>query len=463
MPEPFPGSRQLESQPNRPWSRALSLSLAFRASPMAADARAAALESLKSVLPGEPEAVLLAALERARGNVDLAASALFARPKLPLKRSIAEYFGSADTAKAPEKSHSTKPEPRSAVFTNPEARAAETAEGEAETTKSALEALQWKEGAAPKKARNTFTNVILDTPELVRTHVPSLSIHHDFLPPDLADSILRFMMKESQTWQTPRYIIFERETESPHRSATYVTNFDEIRAQKQEDAGLFFGGRYLSDVRRCTDDLVRAKFLIEEKVNDLMKGRERHRLEIKGPWSVNTVLANSYLDDQSGVGPHTDRLTHIGPRPTIASLTLGACRVFKLRPMNPDDNPDPAAKPRAGEYPSYLVPLPHNSLLIMHPPTQEVYKHEIPKITSTLPALKRHPISGSERINLTFRCYRDEYDAAHTPACDCANKADLQCAFKRDNERYFYSCAGAGGNGRAVGQRCGFFRWLEKA
>jgi hypothetical protein len=99
----------------------------------------------------------------------------------------------------------------------------------------------------------------------------------------------------------------------------------------------------------------------------------------------------------------------------------------------------------------------------MHPPTQEFYKHSVPKLTSNLPQLKRHPISGTERINLTFRCYRPDYNTDKIPSCECGNKMDLQCAFNKDKERekYFFTCAGVGGHGKKVGERCGTFRWLK--
>lgn len=138
--------------------------------------------------------------------------------------------------------------------------------------------------------------------------------------------------------------------------------------------------------------------------------------------------------------------------------------MFRLRPTDPNDNPDPTFNPEASStYPSYLIPLPHNSLLIMHPPTQEYYKHDIPKITSNLPPIRRHPISGLERINMTFRHYREDFAANKTPNCFCGNKMDLQVAFNKDREKYFYTCSGAGGKGKKVGERCTFFRWLEAA
>lgn len=293
------------------------------------DKHIAALASLAELFPDAELSDLRSALSRSKWNVETAANLLFAPNKGKAKRSIQDFFtakvaeaGSEQTAQPAAE----KPSPRKSFFA-PRVATSSTVESKPEPEltlvtadvsdeKNALSALSWKEGAAPKKARNTFHNVVLNTPELVALHVPSCSFHADFLPPDLADAILRYMMSESKTWSVPKYVIFEKETESAHTSATYITNRQEI----PKEEGIVFGGRYLSDVRDCTPDMVRAKSLIEAKVNELMTKREKHRLEFQGPWSCNTVLCNSYIGPDSGVGPHTDRMTHLGEFRNDASL-----------------------------------------------------------------------------------------------------------------------------------------------
>jgi hypothetical protein len=126
-------------------------------------------------------------------------------------------------------------------------------------------------------------------------------------------------------------------------------------------------------------DLARARDLIETFVQGDMAARKRDPLEIQGLWKPNIaslytysvwietstdviqVVANCYRGHSQGVGQHADRLTYIGPKPTIASLTLGAKRIFRIRKIQQGES-SPAR--------FYDVKLPHNSLLIMRPPMQ---------------------------------------------------------------------------------------------
>jgi hypothetical protein len=73
------------------------------------------------------------------------------------------------------------------------------------------------------------------------------------------------------------------------------------------------------------------------------------------------------------VGYHSDVLTYLGPYPTIASMSLGVSRPFRLRPFTPISS---IAQPLR----TLDIPLPHNALLIMHAGTQEKYRHSIPEV-----------------------------------------------------------------------------------
>jgi len=91
----------------------------------------------------------------------------------------------------------------------------------------------------------------------------------------------------------------------------------------------------------------------------------------------NAVLCNLYRNGNDSVGLHADAESEMGP--VIASLSLGAERLFRLKQSN-------------GAL-AFSERLPHGSLLIMAGTTQKNFKHEIPK---------EHGITRS-RINLTFR------------------------------------------------------------
>jgi hypothetical protein len=78
--------------------------------------------------------------------------------------------------------------------------------------------------------------------------------------------------------------------------------------------------------------------VVEKTVNDEMRKRNRFPLEWGGDpgdpdgrgltWRANFAAANCYEGAKEGVGFHSDRLTTIGPYPTIASLSLGTSKLF---------------------------------------------------------------------------------------------------------------------------------------
>lgn len=117
------------------------------------------------------------------------------------------------------------------------------------------------------------------------------------------------------------------------------------------------------------------------------------------------------------VGFHSDVLQYLGPFPTIASLTLGCTRPFRLRPFLPSGNnnnnnsgPDqPLPQIRTLD-----IILPHNSLLIMHAGCQERYKHAVPpmngmdvfRLSKSSLAESEH-FSGSEKEVLLNRKWNE--------------------------------------------------------
>jgi alkylated DNA repair dioxygenase AlkB len=91
----------------------------------------------------------------------------------------------------------------------------------------------------------------------------------------------------------------------------------------------------------------------------------------------NAVLCNLYRNGNDSVGLHADAEPEMGP--VIASVSLGAERLFRLKGKN-------------GAV-AFAERLPHGSLLIMAGQTQRNFKHEVPK----------EPDVAQPRINLTFR------------------------------------------------------------
>jgi alkylated DNA repair dioxygenase AlkB len=108
--------------------------------------------------------------------------------------------------------------------------------------------------------------------------------------------------------------------------------------------------------------------------------RVRERLQRETGIGFNSVLANLYRDGRDRMGWHSDDERELGPRPVIASLSLGACRRFVLRHRR-----ELASK--------LAIELPHGSLLVMRGETQRNYRHALPATAKPV----------GPRINLTFR------------------------------------------------------------
>ena len=94
----------------------------------------------------------------------------------------------------------------------------------------------------------------------------------------------------------------------------------------------------------------------------------------------NVCLANLYRDGSDSMGWHADDEKELGINPTIASISLGAERIFHLKHKK-----DTTAK--------HKIRLQHGSLLVMQGTTQEFWKHQLPKTKKKV----------GPRVNLTFR------------------------------------------------------------
>lgn len=93
----------------------------------------------------------------------------------------------------------------------------------------------------------------------------------------------------------------------------------------------------------------------------------------------NACLLNHYWDGQDGMGWHSDDEAELGNQPIIASLSLGAERVFALRHKRTQDE--------------RRLPLASGQLIVMRGDTQHHWRHSL---------LKSRRIDAG-RINLTFR------------------------------------------------------------
>ena len=97
--------------------------------------------------------------------------------------------------------------------------------------------------------------------------------------------------------------------------------------------------------------------------------------------TFNSVLINYYRSGQDSVAWHADDEAELGDTPVIASVSLGAERIFELK----QKHQTPAKK--------YQLLLRHGSMLVMGGTMQQHWLHQLPKENGLAQA----------RINLTFR------------------------------------------------------------
>lgn len=189
---------------------------------------------------------------------------------------------------------------------------------------------------------------------LERLELPGadLRLAPGWLPADEADALFA-QLRQDIPWECHRIRMFGREVDSP-RLSSWIGDPEAVYTYS------------------------RTRFVPHPWPASLLPLRER----LSGALGVafNSVLANLYRDGRDRMGWHSDDEAELGPRPVIASVSLGATRRFSL-------------KPRAGGASRHLD-LPHGSLLVMAGDTQSAWRHAL--------AGTARPVGA--RINLTFRC-----------------------------------------------------------
>ncbi|DBA81837.1 hypothetical protein WJX77_008979 [Trebouxia sp. C0004] len=427
----------------------------------------------------------------------------------------------------------------------------------------------WQAGRPSKESlasAKLTTNTRQATP-LMDDELRSLTpceVVRDALPAKLANTLLKGLISDAATWTRGTWYMGGKEHIAP-RTSSYYTFPDTEEATSvcafDDDAKDVSSS---VETQMAAPELKEAASIVSDHVNRLA-GRIQSSLASsdRHDWHCSYALCNMYQDGQEGVGPHADRLTTLGPRPIIASLSLGATRIFRIKCMTPQadattkpettlsgwqqsvqlpvsgpphaaqgavviaDGPSCNARPSAESSWQHLlqtgratqrqefvgmqdaaarmkasqhcmpegmqsdackgqqaalhggdgaapqqkqenspkpgirsvcsadVQLPHNTLVIMWPPMQEAWKHEVPKCKH----VASHPIAGKARINLTFRRLKPEW-AEKAPCCRCNQQAVLKASLSSSatsQQRYYFACDNTKGPG------CGFFSWAQIA
>ncbi len=181
--------------------------------------------------------------------------------------------------------------------------------------------------------------------------VPQVLYVPGFLPPRQADALLRDLLAAAR-WQRERFMLFGREVTAPRLTAWYG----------EQGASYRYSG-----VTRRAERWPAAIGAVAREIGERVA------------WSFDFALVNRFRDGRDMLGWHSDDEADLGPEPVIASLTLGAERIFRIRPRN------------SGA--SIGWTLGHGSLVLMWGASQRDYKHAVPRTRRAV----------GERINCTFR------------------------------------------------------------
>jgi alkylated DNA repair dioxygenase AlkB len=181
--------------------------------------------------------------------------------------------------------------------------------------------------------------------------------HKSFLPPDEATTLFRLLRGKCE-WER-RKSSFKYAV--PRDEAYYGDPGTNYTYSRREYKPLGWIPELLA-LKACVEDATPAAAYTNLRLPKL---------------GYNAVLCNLYRNGNDSVGLHADAEPEMGP--VIASVSLGAERLFRLK------------RPNGSVV--FAERLPHGSLFIMAGQTQKNLKHEVPK----------EPEVEQPRINLTFR------------------------------------------------------------
>lgn len=289
-------------------------------------------------------------------------------------------------------------------------------------------------GSSPTSVKPSKSLTLYSKNE-IESNVPYLTFEKNFLPSELADGLLMRLKSMSEEFSPNEFYIAGKKCQSNHLTAFF----------RDDDSSV--GVSYLAGdlgSRTYFDELKMSELLVNDYVQQVRSNKSRLPFE-HDELVGNTVVVNKYDAKSNNLMWHSDKMTYIGPQATIVSLSLGATRVFQVRKCYPH---------KGNHNPIISIPLPHNSLLIMHSGTQEEYKHCVNPLSRDI---ELHEMSGITRFNLTFRYQKKEF-VERAPKCHCGNQMNLGRVFKDPKMRgkYYWKC-----NASYKNNECSGFHWAN--
>ena len=174
----------------------------------------------------------------------------------------------------------------------------------------------------------------------------------NFYPSEKADNLFK-ILKETISWRQDDIIVFGKTYKQPRLTALYADN-----NQTYSYSNITMSPKPFTEELLCI----------------------KQDLEEIALYRFTTVLLNLYRNGNDSNGWHADNEKELGKNPVIASLSLGASRLFQFKHRTDKDQ-------------KYSLDLQPGSLLLMKGEMQHYWLHQIPKTKKVV----------GERINLTFR------------------------------------------------------------
>lgn len=292
---------------------------------------------------------------------------------------------------------------------------------------------------SPKSSNNkTKTKIVLiyDESQVLEHLHPYVSVHRNFLPQKLSNSVLTYLMDNRKMFTPSEFYMFERWCKSNHD-----LGFLHIPDRFDHKNAYYNGVK--GQAHTFDDVLYSSSSLIEDYINaEIIPNYEK--LPFQQPkYQVSACVVNHYSQLSNNLDWHSDRLQGMGPHNFVASLSLGCTREFRLRRHSLPNI-------------IYSVPLPHNTLLLMHPGCQELFKHCVNPMKKPL---QLHPLCGPTRFNVTFRYFPKEF-TENTPKCKCNIPMCLRRSYKRPDDpnfgKYHWTCENSYQN-----KDCKTFHWAD--